>query len=49
MAPVPPALFKARGTTLRADEYLRGVNPVGTVHRGPLSAFGRQEISALTI
>lgn len=47
MAPVPPALFKARGTTLRADEYLRGVNPVGTVHRGPLSAFGRQEISAL--
>ena len=40
MSPVPPALFKAKGTTLRADEYLRGVNPVGTVHRGPLSAFG---------
>ena len=47
MSPVPPALFKAKGTTLRADEYLRGVNPVGTVHRGPLSAFGRQECSAL--
>ena len=44
---MPPALFKAKGTTLRADEYLRGVNPVGTVHRGPLSAFGRQECSAL--